>query len=91
MALFSIQFPKEQIDKLCVLDYFLDTGDSKSPVKMLEDISGILSTQIKEKIVIKNDIHICTHHMDVYCSTGLGGTVEVCVLINDIHKGMDRV
>ncbi|KAL4120141.1 hypothetical protein QTP88_012875 [Uroleucon formosanum] len=72
----SSMFPKEQIDKLGVLGYFLDTGNSKSPLEMLYEISNILITRPRVNVTTKNGMHVYKYYVNLYCSTGLGLTVE---------------
>ncbi|XP_060863323.1 uncharacterized protein LOC132939911 [Metopolophium dirhodum] len=72
----SSMFSKEQVEKLGILGYFLDTGNSKSPLEMLYDISNILITRPRVNMTTKNGLHVCKHYVNLYCSTGLGLTVE---------------
>ncbi|CAI6347374.1 unnamed protein product [Macrosiphum euphorbiae] len=72
----SSMFPKEQVEKLGILGYFLDTGNSKSPLEMINDISNILITRPRVNLTTKSGMHVCKHYLNLYCSTGLGLTVE---------------
>ncbi|KAE9545056.1 hypothetical protein AGLY_000599 [Aphis glycines] len=72
----SSMFSKEQTEKLGILGYFLDTGDTKQPLEMLYDISNIMITRPRKTIKFKNGMHVYKHFMFLYCSTGLGPTLE---------------
>jgi len=75
-----IQFSKDQTEKLGILGYFLDTGDTKLPLEMLYDISNIMITRPRKTIAFKNGMHVYKHFMFLYCSTGLGLTLEVSTI-----------
>ncbi|XP_025200842.1 uncharacterized protein LOC112598544 [Melanaphis sacchari] len=72
----SSMFPKEQTEKLGILGYFLDTGDTKLPLEMLNDISNIMITRPRETSTTKDGMHVYRHYINFYCSTGVGLTLE---------------
>ncbi|KAF0764884.1 Uncharacterized protein FWK35_00015179 [Aphis craccivora] len=72
----SSMFSKEQTEKLGILGYFLDTGDTKLPLEMLYDISNIMITRPRKTVRFKNGMHVYKYFMFLYSSTGLGLTLE---------------